>query len=85
MTYRLSGRNTVKPRIVAVKTVFAALAISLLAVAPAIASEASSVLRSSTKPATVQMAAVVNVAPAPVAQDVQAKKVRVILASPYGN
>lgn len=63
----------------------AALAISLLAAAPAIASETSNVVRNVSKPATVQMAAVLNVPPTPIVQDVQAKKIRVVLASPFGN
>ena len=62
------------------KTIFAALAISLLAAAPAIALETSNVDRGVAKPATVKMAAVVNAAPAPVAQAASNKKVRVVLA-----
>ncbi|MCJ2035565.1 hypothetical protein [Methylobacterium sp. J-068] len=63
----------------------AALTISLLAAAPAIAAETPNVVRVVVKPATVQMAAVVNAAPAPVAQAASNKKVRVVLASPFGN
>ncbi|SFM65447.1 hypothetical protein SAMN05192568_104332 [Methylobacterium pseudosasicola] len=67
------------------QTIFAVLAISLLAAAPAIASETSNVARGVSKPATVQMSAVVNAAPATVAEAASTKRVRVVLASPYGN
>ncbi|MCJ2023638.1 hypothetical protein [Methylobacterium sp. J-067] len=62
-----------------------ALAISLLAAAPAIASETRNVARGVAKGETVRMAAIVNAAPAPGVQVVPAKKIRVVLASPYGN
>ncbi|MCJ2020432.1 hypothetical protein MKK84_23880 [Methylobacterium sp. E-065] len=67
------------------KTVFAALAIFLVAAAPAIASETSNVVSGVSKSATVQMVAVMNAAPVPVAQVASTKKVRIVLASPFGN
>lgn len=63
----------------------AALAISLLAAAPAIASETLTGVGGVAKPATVRMAGVVDAAPAPVAPAASNKKVRVVLASPFGN
>ncbi|WP_342167291.1 hypothetical protein [Methylobacterium sp. SD21] len=62
-----------------------ALAISLLATAPAVASETPNVVRGVAKGETVRLAAIVNATPAPVVQVAPAKKIRVVLASPYGN
>ncbi|RZK87159.1 MAG: hypothetical protein EOO66_20595 [Methylobacterium sp.] len=67
------------------KTVLATLAISLLTAAPAFASGTPDVSRGAGKPATVQMAAAANMAPESIAQAAPTKKIRVVLASPYGN
>lgn len=67
------------------KTVLATLAISLLTAAPAFASGTSDLIRGAEKPVTVQMAAAANMAPESVAQAAPTKKIRVVLASPYGN
>ncbi|MCJ2074458.1 hypothetical protein MKK68_02125 [Methylobacterium sp. E-016] len=67
------------------KTVLTAFAISSLIVAPASASGTLRVKPAPGNPEPVRIAAVVDVVPAPAAQAASAKKVRVVLASPYGN
>ncbi|RZK90291.1 MAG: hypothetical protein EOO66_14320 [Methylobacterium sp.] len=67
------------------KTVLAALAISSLVVAPASASGTPDVGGVAARPEPMRMTAVVDVVPAPITQAASAKKVRIVLASPYGN
>jgi hypothetical protein len=79
------GDQIVKPWTAAVKTVLAALAISSLVVASASASGTPDFGCVAGKPEPMRMTAVVDVVPVPVTQAASTKKVRIVLASPYGN
>ncbi|MDP4026952.1 hypothetical protein Q8W71_30650 [Methylobacterium sp. NEAU 140] len=67
------------------KTILATVVLAVLAIAPAAASDAGYGLRGVEKAASTQVDTKTGTASTPVADAAQAKKVRVVLASPYGN